>query len=360
MITLTKEQLECKELMAKFIKGKYKNPDHERVFILDGFAGTGKSTLVSQFLKEVSSRYTYNVLTYTGKASRVLFEKGLKGAQTIHSFLYDVKNDEFGNPEYFLKDINDMLFKVDVVIIDESSFISDDIYEDLLSRCKKVIFVGDSYQLSLDRSDKLSKIDYKLDTPLRFQGSICELATLVRTTNKTPDITGVASWEDASHYDIIICYRNNTRVSLNMGYRKYILGKTGTVSSGEKIMFLNNSRDYFINGEPIINGLILTLDRDPRIITKGKYSYFEYKGIYFWFGTKFLFLNEDTGWVSERYSRFDTRIFPVTYAYVITCHKAQGSEWDNVLLLTESTDPHYTYTGVTRAKERITLCRGIK
>lgn len=360
MITLTKDQLECKDLMIQFLKGRYKNPNHPKVFILDGFAGTGKSTLISQFLKEVGNRYAYNVLTYTGKASRVLFEKGLKGAQTIHSFLYEVETDEFGNPEYFIKDINNSIFNIDFVIVDESSFISDKIYNDLLSRCNKIIFVGDSYQLSLDRSDKLSEIDYKLDKPLRFQGVISELATSIRESEKTPEISSFASWNDTKNYDIIICYKNVTRLNLNMGYRKYVLNKTGTISAGEKIMFLNNSKDYFINGEPIINGLILTLDKDPLIFTKGRYTYFEYKGIYFWFGTKFLYLDEDLGWVSERYSRQDTRIFPVTYAYVITCHKAQGSEWDNVLLLTESQDPHYTYTGVTRAKNKITLCRGIK
>ena len=360
-ITLTKAQSDCLELMKCFVYGSYKNSNHSRVFILDGFAGTGKSTLVAQFLEEMKKQnYTYVVLTYTGKASKVLFDKGLKEAQTIHSYIYDFEIDSKGNPKYFLRDEEDPRFNVDFVLIDESSFISDRIYDDLMTVCNKVIFVGDSYQLSLERTDKLEQVDFKLSEPLRFQGYINDLATKTRETNKLQNESVIPSVDLSNNYDIIICYRNNTKDMLNMKYRKDVLGLDGTIKAGEKIMFLNNSKDYLINGEPIINGLILTLKYTPRTIKKAQYTYFEYNRLYFWFGSKFLFIDPNTRFITDRYNKDYIRVFPVCYAYAITCHKAQGSEWNNVLLITESSDPHYLYTGITRAKKAITMTRGVK
>lgn len=359
-IILTKEQQDCVELMKCFVYGSYKNPLHDRVFILDGFAGTGKSTLVSCFLESMKNQnYSYVVLTYTGKASKVLYDKGLKEAQTIHSYIYDFTLDKYGNPKYFLRDKEDIRFNVDFVVVDESSFISDKIYDDLLKVCSKIIYVGDSYQLSIERTTKLNDLDFNLTEPLRFQGYINELATKTRENNAVPSSEIISNVKLSKDYDIMICYRNTTKDSLNLAYRKYVLGKTGFLSKCEKIMFLNNSKDYTINGEPIINGLIITLKSDPRIIRKAQYTYFEYYGLYFWFGSTFLFIDPDTRWITNRYNSNYIRVFPITYAYAITCHKAQGSEWNNVLLLTESVDPHYLYTGITRARKKITLCKGV-
>ena len=43
--------LKVYNMLLDFVNNKYKNPDHPKVFILDGFAGTGKSTIISLFLK---------------------------------------------------------------------------------------------------------------------------------------------------------------------------------------------------------------------------------------------------------------------------------------------------------------------
>ena len=55
--------------------------------------------------------------------------------------------------------------------------------------------------------------------------------------------------------------------------------------------------------------------------------------------------------------------FDFTYAYAITCHKAQGSEWDKVLVHEEgfpfSEEEHrrWLYTAVTRAKNKLVLVK---
>lgn len=353
---LTKKQKEAFDLLYKFVKGEYKNPKHPKTFILDGFAGTGKSTLLSKFISTAQRSYQVAVLTYTGKASQVLVKKGLPRAQTIHSYLYNCIENAKGELEYELKDPE--FFEEDFVVVDESSFISDEIYLDLCSRCNKIIFVGDSFQLSLDRTSILNDIDYQLDEVLRFQGPILDLATKVRVNNLIPRAEWI-DWSEVSKYDIIICYKNATRQMLNMGYRKYILNKNGYVSTGESIMFLTNTKDTYIGDDLIMNGTIIKLESEPLPRSANNFTYFYYKGVYFHFGEKPMFLSKGKV-VSRRFSIADIMIIPVCYAYAITCHKSQGSEWNNVLLMNESRDAHYTYTGITRAKENVKVIYGVK
>lgn len=353
---LTTKQKEGFDLLYKFITGKYNNKAHPGVFILDGFAGTGKSTLLSKFISTVQTSYRCAIITYTGKASQVLAKKGLPRAQTIHSYLYNCTENSKGELEYELKDR--IFFNEDFVIVDESSFIDDNIYNDLCSRCKKIIFIGDSFQLSLNRTSILDVVDFRLDEVLRFQGEILDLAEKVRVNNYVPKAEWV-DWSEVANYDILICYKNNTRQLLNLGYRRNILGKTGYVSKGEKIMFLTNTKDIYLGEDLIMNGTITELDADPIPRFYTNFVCFYYKNIYFHFGEKPMFIHK--GQISPRkLSDFDIRVLPVTYAYAITCHKSQGSEWDNVLLVNESKDPHYTYTGITRAKDKIKVIFGVK
>lgn len=371
-ITLTEQQLKVYNMLLDFVEGKYKNPNHPKVFILDGFAGTGKSTIISLFLKEMTTRRKdFSVLTYTGKASQVLQEKGLSIARTIHSFLYEVEVKSNGDIVYNLKDryspYCEFLDK-DFVIVDESSFVDDKIYKELEDNISKIIYVGDSYQLSLNRTDKLSIPDISLTEPLRFadESEIGRLATAIRLQNKLPfnyTYDNIVPWNIACQYDIIVCYRNDTRNMLNLRYRREVLGTTSYVGTGEKIMFLSNSmydtvrdrgKDY-----KIVNGLIITLEEKPLVIRQygGEAVIFKYKNLLFYFGEKPKYVKlKDGSFFFMKYPDSNSiLVHPVTYAYAITCHKAQGSEWNNVLLIKESSDPHYLYTGVTRARDNIKI-----
>lgn len=373
---LTDQQSKVYNLLKDFVMGKYKNPDHPKVFILDGFAGTGKSTVISLFLEDM--KYygkDYQVLTYTGKASEVLQSKGLSEARTIHSFLYNPLLKSNGEIEYVLKDPLDpyCLFDiVDFVVVDESSFVSDKIYEELEDNVRKIIYVGDSYQLSLDRTNKLDVPDISLTEPLRFalESPIGKLADDIRRANRLPfsyTYDNLINWCDASKYDIIVCYKNNTRMKLNLAYRKVVLNNTGYVSEGENIMFLSNSMDTQIYSDnsyhKIVNGLIITLDTKPMIIREygGEGVIFKYKNILFYFGEKpkYVKLKDGNFFFLKYPDNSSILVHPVTYAYAITCHKAQGSEWNNVLLIKESSDPHYLYTGVTRARNNLKIVNNI-
>jgi exodeoxyribonuclease-5 len=62
---------------------------------------------------------------------------------------------------------------------------------------------------------------------------------------------------------------------------------------------------------------------------------------------------------------FTPGMMPFTYGYTLTVHKAQGSQWDNVLLFNEmgmcrtaEAAQQWLYTGITRAAKRITILHG--
>ena len=66
--------------------------------------------------------------------------------------------------------------------------------------------------------------------------------------------------------------------------------------------------------------------------------------------------DEEVGWqLKRRYDDFD-------YGYALTVHKAQGSQWDNVMVFDESfafrdMRDRWLYTAITRAAERLTIVK---
>ncbi len=177
-IVLTKSQENVLNEILDFID----NPD-KRVFILKGYAGTGKTTLMRFLIKHLNVlKRNYRLLASTGRAAKVLANlSGMNGNTcTIHSMIYAFNglNKEFDEHEEIRVDQNGQLFLVfetatlDMVstpemiyIIDESSMISDvaskdvtqakfgsgRLLKDLLDYDQrsgsKFIFVGDPCQL---------------------------------------------------------------------------------------------------------------------------------------------------------------------------------------------------------------------
>jgi exodeoxyribonuclease-5 len=146
---------------------------------------------------------------------------------------------------------------------------------------------------------------------------------------------------DASQ--IVVAY-NKTRVALNARVRS-LLGRTQLVEVGDRIICLRNSkRCGLFNG---MQGLVTGVgDRDHLDFTDDD-------------GREHLevpFDRRQFSKVSYEYST-DAR-HPFDYAYAITCHKSQGSEWPHVLVLEQfcSSWEHkrWTYTAASRAQETLT------
>ena len=120
------------------------------VFILNGKGGTGKTTVVKGIVEVINAmNLFYTACALSGKASQVLLSKDIDSATIHRTFSIGVKksvddDDDDDEP------LNDKL-DYDVVIIDESSMVNASLFSTMLSKLSngaKVIFVGDSGQLS--------------------------------------------------------------------------------------------------------------------------------------------------------------------------------------------------------------------
>lgn len=173
---LKPQQLRAFEELCNFIDNQSK-----RVFILKGYAGTGKTTLMGGIIKRLSStKSPFSLLASTGRAAKILTDKTKTSATTIHSHIYvfndldeDLEKMSETQQDFSVDDKGQitLLFKLSpisstaekIYIIDEASMISNqeegstsfakfgngDLLGDLLSFDKngKFIFVGDPCQL---------------------------------------------------------------------------------------------------------------------------------------------------------------------------------------------------------------------
>jgi exodeoxyribonuclease-5 len=156
----------------------------------------------------------------------------------------------------------------------------------------------------------------------------------------------------------VLCGRNATRVLINTRARQCLGYASPYPQPGDKLVCLQNNKDegllngslWFVRqvlgaGSPETCKVELQEDGGDRIhvtemhlgkLNGGEATYFQTKG----------------------YSLFD-------YGYCLTVHKAQGSQWDDVLLVNESgafkqEASRWLYTGVTRAAKSLTLCTNVK
>ncbi|AND65076.1 ATP-dependent endonuclease [Flavobacterium covae] len=280
--------------VAEFIESSNKN----ELFVLKGYAGTGKTTLISTIvnhLVEVQKKYV--LLAPTGRAAKVIANYSDKKAFTIHKKIYFPKKSNGGGVRFTMQTNKhtDTIF-----IVDESSMISDvdtdskmyengSLLDDLISyvysgqNCK-MIFIGDTAQLppvNLDISPALNvetlSLNYtkevysmELDEVMRqeFNSGILHNATELRELLKEHFITDFKfklkgfkdivrltdgyDIQDAIHQaynnysieDTTFIVRSNKRANqYNQQIRSKILGKESELSTGDFLMVVKNN--YF-------------------------------------------------------------------------------------------------------------------
>ena len=219
-LELTNSQEDVLGELNYFIKEE-DNP----VFLLKGYAGTGKTALVKGLVEYIHKLgFPYHLMAPTGRAAKVLSERTGQPAQTIHKSIYNFsdleeikdKDQEVSYKYYFkLHDAQDL--STDVFLVDEASMISDRYSEheffmfgsgyllkDLLTYTRihsqsnkvKIIFIGDSAQLPptgmnlspaleytyLSEHYNLKPESYELEDVVRqdAQNSILKSATQIR------------------------------------------------------------------------------------------------------------------------------------------------------------------------------------
>lgn len=337
-----------------------------RQFKLGGYAGTGKTTIIKFIIAELCKKYPIVVCAFTGKACNVLQRKGVS-AQTMHSLMYDVEVDDKTGEVTFNKKC--ILFP-ELIIIDEASMISTDLYNDLLSFDKKYLFVGDPGQLEPvgDNPNLMAKPDFVLSKIHRQAESspIITFATQIRN-GATPTIKRVDGLTvrkkildsvEALTCDQLIVARNKTRVQFNDAIRIAKKLPPNTIIEGEKLICLRNNRNF-----GTFNGMILYVKKVHGTIKSRKT----------WTDCIKCDCEDEVGnkypalpiWKKPFTDTLDEKEYPksdtvhCTYGYVITCHKSQGSEWNKLLVWDEWMPPkvwdmkRWRYTAITRAAKEL-------
>lgn len=392
-MVLTKKQDEGLKIAIE----RYKN--HEPWTCIAGYSGTGKSTLVKFIVNALDIDEDYVCyIAYTGKAAKVLREKGCPNAMTAHRLLYQSFPRADGTFYHKIKRPLDWPYKL--IIVDEISMLPKEIWELLLSHKIHVICLGDPFQLPPIGEDNqvLYNPHIFLDEIMR-QAQESEIIRLtmdirngkslslfkgneVQVIDQKDMVGGMYGWADQ-----IIVAKNITRRDVNTGMRKMLFGvEDNTPVEGDKIICLRNDWETVTEvGDVLVNGTIGTLSNikfnhnhpflKPQMIanflpddytdldvqTSPHDLYFRDLNIDY----KLLTTGEPT--VTEKnFKRFHKQFRPLTfdYGYCITCHKAQGSEYDKVLVLEEflrgNDHDRWLYTAATRAKEKLVIVRNFR
>jgi ATP-dependent exoDNAse (exonuclease V) alpha subunit len=470
------------------------NDRNSDVFILIGYAGTGKTSLIGGFIKYLYDSNTpneINVLSSTGRAAKILSDKTVVHARTIHSMLYKPSyiEDDTKVIQFELFTLKELSGNTRIYIVDEASMVSD-IENPTVSAAKfgegnvlkdlfrydpggKFIFVGDPCQLNPigqkmspalepeHLSQKYGKrvVVHSLNQIYRQQGDndILLAATNLRKMwqKHTPNFTSVTRYgiqepftqlpligfqrikpvmseseliynyvnlirQKGYNYSTMICHSNKECFNAGTIVRQMLHNPQAHLVKGDLLLITqNNYLVDLVNGDlvevkeifhetrtTVANISFVKVEVSPLhkrecvAIENGEYvSSKGYK----------LYLTEDTltqgtlnldseqtmALMKDFVSRMAKhKIFPprknnktdhnhpffaalskdpfmnalrASYGYVLTCHKAQGGEWEEVFVNLAGAGIYarrgkelyqWAYTAITRAKEVLYLIVG--
>lgn len=457
---MTHMQQKAANELASFIL----NSDNSGVFILRGYAGTGKTTLVSSLVKVMLKlRRQVTLMAPTGRAAKVFSQHASAAAYTIHKVIYRQKRMDDQNAGFSLN-INKA--RGNLFIVDEASMISNEgngrtffgsgcLLNDLLrfvysAEGCRLLLVGDTAQLPPIGEYESQALSPYIMKEYGFHVTHFELTEVMRQaelsgilhgatrlrqainigkTNeypvvkfsgfddiqRTPGSELIEALEDSydrlgTEQTIVITRSNKRAVAYNNGIRSIIFGREGGLTQGDIIMISKNN--YFWleqlrsereeneeNTLPmnfIANGDIAVVHHINR--------YHEFYGLHFADVT--LAFPDYDGFeidvrvildalqsespslspeqseqlyqgVMEDYSEYLTKkkrmeklrrdsnynAIQIKYAYAVTCHKAQGGQWERVFvdqgwIPEDGADANYyrwLYTAFTRAAKRLDL-----
>ncbi|MDR0825477.1 MAG: AAA family ATPase [Prevotella sp.] len=427
-------------------------PKEESLFLLRGYAGTGKSSLLGALVKTMAEFKQKTVLLApTGRAAKVFSAYANHPAFTIHKKIY--RQQKFAG-DFGSFGLMDNLYKDTLFIVDEASMISNDgldsssfgtgrLLDDLIhyiysgENCR-LLLIGDSAQLPPVMEENSPALQtavlegYGLEVHEAMLSQIVRQAessgilynaTNIRNAlnegktgaypklilNDFPDIIRIngeelideisASYDRDGLENTMIISRSNKRSNIyNQGVRNRILYREEELSTGDMLMITKNNYywtekidgiDFLANGEIVevlrvrreqdLYGfrfrdvLVRSADHDIELEIKILMDtlYSEAAGLTRQRSEE-LFLNvlEDYADLSTKSAKMKRlKVDPffnavqVKFAYAVTCHKAQGGEWNTVFLdLGYISEEHlginfyrWLYTAITRASTKLYL-----
>ncbi len=443
----TNDQLGAIKEISAFVAGN----SNDSIFLLTGYAGTGKTSLISAIVRTLDSFKLESVLLApTGRAAKVLASYTGRSSFTVHKHIYRQKSIKDGIGKF---DLDRNMHRDAFFIVDEASMISGELSElslfgsgrlldDLIEyvyrgRNCKLMLVGDTAQLppvgstlspALSVSD-LSLFGFNIETAelqevvrQNRESGILMNATHIRSKIMLEDmevpefrldgfddifrITGeslLEEIEEAYSYagtdgTVIIVNSNRMANKYNQGIRNRILYREEEISAGDMIMIVKNNYfwvsdeenlDFIANGD--IAGIKKVLRKEERYGLRfadmvldfidygvelevkvlldtlasetaslpGEQSRMLYQSVY-----------EDYPELSTKKKRYEAvkndpyfNAMQIKFAYAVTCHKAQGGQWERVFIdqgMFNRQEPtidylRWLYTALTRATGRLYL-----
>lgn len=445
----TAQQQEVFSLLNQFLASE----EGDECFILRGYAGTGKTTLIGALVKALRFyQYKYVLLAPTGRAAKVMSSYSGRKAFTIHKRIYRKKSALNVDESFSLAD---NMASQTLFIVDEASMISDEIsgnnretlLQDLVNyvyntnNCK-LMLVGDTAQLPPVGSESSPALDaqlmkdqfgltifsYELTEVLRQQKdsgilfNVTAIRNIIRTnkpampnivTKGYKDVFRMTSekLEEGLNYaynkysdesTLVICRSNKNANLYNRQIRGRILFRDEELTGGDQIMIVKNNYFWLQENEEGSTGFIANGDigrirkvrrfeemygmrfadiqleltdytEDTTINCKVLLDtlYAESPALQPIDQKKFyLEVMKDYDHIASRKAKHDElklnpyyNALQIKFAYAITCHKAQGGQWDAVFVdqgyLTDemvNTDfLRWFYTACTRATKELYL-----
>lgn len=278
-----------------------------------------------------------------------------------------------------------------LIVLDEASMVGGRMTEDLMQFGVPIFAMGDPGQLppiedtggicAMEPDAFLTEVHRQAaDNP------IIRLATLARRGEEIPfgDYDGLVQVVRRKEYDPdidcddppkFICGTNKTRWKINQNLREDlgIVSRAGDrvgPMKGEPLIICKNNKTY----PNLVNGTEAVASADHRILTPGHDSfYFSFEsedGVPYQQVSVFQgmfeehFSRQANGFTADKRSAWQARKKKIVldWGYAITCHKSQGSQWDEVVVIDESPvfrkdEDKWLYTAVTRAAQRLTILR---
>lgn len=301
------EPIPSQDLLITALAAFVADDDPRGVFVLNGYAGTGKTSVVGAFIKAMDEvKRKVVLLAPTGRAAKVASGFSGHSASTIHKRLYRGNSTDPSNTTFFLapNQQRDTLF-----IVDEASLISDVAGQgkSLLSHlvhhvysapgCKMILIgdeaqlppVGQTYSTAMNHKRLsamgLNPVGYTLDIPVRqaAESGIVHNATYIRqllfkvvdgmipelyvrdypdvcaiTSRELPDLLS-ESWSKVGQEETLIITRSNKRANeFNRAIRNMVMYADETIERGDRIIIAkndyywsrqNNRSDFIANGD---------------------------------------------------------------------------------------------------------------
>lgn len=308
------EQQEAIDRLIDFVN------NDEPVMVLTGYAGTGKTSVMNEFVQYLDSTKGegyFQLCAPTHKAKLVL-RKATEGydVTTLHSLLSLSPNLNIFNLDY-----DDLKFESGgagaipyrgLIIVDEASMISDDMYDLLTDYCRnrkcKIVFIGDIAQLRPVDNDDVSKVfnnantvrltqifrqndenmllpllsDLRKHHKVDFDNTIGEGGSLIthRDTKEfmllAVELIKKAMQDKNPNFVKLIAYTNNRVNAFNNCVRRILFNDKEPYHVGEILMgcenFTYNHNDFFNSSDYIVVSIKKTQRKIPNFVSLPGYD----------------------------------------------------------------------------------------